>query len=71
MDAPCANPVLFCDVSRARPDAVTVDALARLVMTARGRGYGLRLCNASPELCELIAFMGLSRELPTSVETSR
>lgn len=42
-----------------RPDAVTVDALARLQLTARRLGYSARLRHASPELRELIDFMGL------------
>jgi ABC-type transporter Mla MlaB component len=49
-----------CEVgARVRPDAVTVDALARLQLTARRLGCRLRLRHASSELRELIAFMGL------------
>ena len=48
-----------CDVAAAAPDAVTVDLLARLELAARRSGCRVRLENASPELCELIAFMGL------------
>jgi anti-anti-sigma regulatory factor len=59
MDAPHESSVLLCDVSRARPDAATVDALARMVLAARRRGCSLRLCNASPQLLDLIEFMGL------------
>ena len=46
-----------------RPDAVTIDALARLQLTARRLGCRLRLRHASPELRELVAFMGLRRSL--------
>jgi hypothetical protein len=69
MDAPRESPVVLWDVSRARPDAETVDALARLLLDARRRGYALRLCNASPPLLELIDFMGLSGTFAASVET--
>jgi len=49
-----------CDVGvRVRPDAVTVDALARLQLTAKRVGCRLRLRHASAELRELIGFMGL------------
>ena len=50
---------LAVDVSGLRPDAVTVDALARLQVAARRNGSGVRLRNASVELLELIHFMGL------------
>jgi ABC-type transporter Mla MlaB component len=52
--------VVDCDVGTLdRPDAVTVEALARLQLTALRRGSRIRVRNASPELCELIEFMGL------------
>ena len=52
--------VVVCDVGAiVRPDAVTVDVLARLQLTALRLGCRVRLRNASPELRELIAFMGL------------
>ena len=70
MDAPCC-PVVLCDVSRMPADAATVDVLARLLLSLRRRGYALQLCNASPQLCELIDFIGLGSELPASVETRR
>ena len=56
--------VTRCDVAGVEPDAVTVDALARLQLAARRLGCQLRLANASAELCELIAFMGLRDVLP-------
>ncbi len=52
--------VAWCDVADVPPDAVTVDALARLQMAARRTGCSIRLRNTSPELRELVAFMGLS-----------
>ena len=49
----------FCDVRGVEPDAVTVDALARLQLAARGYGCKVRLRHASDELTQLVAFMGL------------
>jgi len=51
--------VALCDVSGVEPDAVTVDALARLQLTARQHGCQIRLRHASNELLELLAFVGL------------
>jgi uncharacterized protein len=56
--------VAFCDVRTVQPDAVTVDALARLQLGARRHGCQVRLTHASPELLELVAFMGLTNVLP-------
>jgi ABC-type transporter Mla MlaB component len=56
--------VAFCDVTSVDVDAVTVDALARLQLAAQRRGCRVRLCNASAELRELVAFMGLADVLP-------
>ena len=55
---------LLCDVTGVEADAVTVDALARLQLAARRRGCLVRLCHASAELRQLVAFMGLSDVLP-------
>ena len=53
--------VALCDVSTVvEPDAVTVDALCRLQLLARRLGCQVRLQNASDELVELVAFMGLT-----------
>ena len=49
----------LCDVAGVEPDAVTVDALARLQLAARRLGCRVHLRNASPELCDLVALMGL------------
>jgi ABC-type transporter Mla MlaB component len=51
--------VVLCDVSGVDPDAVTVDALARLQLAARSHRCSVLLRNASPELIALVAFMGL------------
>ena len=56
--------VAVCDVRGVEPDAVTVDALARLQLGARRAGCRVRLRNASDELRELVAFMGLTDVLP-------
>ncbi len=56
--------VALCDVTGVPPDAVTVDALARLQLAARRHGCRVRLCHASSELLELVAFMGLTDVLP-------
>jgi ABC-type transporter Mla MlaB component len=54
----------WCDVDRVAPDAVTVEALGRLQLAARRHDCRVRLRGASPELLELVAFMGLSDVLP-------
>ncbi len=56
--------VVLCDVRSVEPDAVTVDALARLQLAARRAGCRVRLRHASGELRELVAFMGLTDVLP-------
>jgi ABC-type transporter Mla MlaB component len=55
---------VVCDVAGVDPDAVTVDALARLQLAARRRGCRVRLRGASRELLELVDFMGLANVLP-------
>lgn len=56
--------VVVCDVHGVEPDAVTVDALARLQLAARRHACQVRLRHASCELLELVAFMGLTDVLP-------
>jgi ABC-type transporter Mla MlaB component len=56
--------VALCDVHGVEPDAGTVDALARLQLAARRQGCQVRLRNASDELRQLVAFMGLADVLP-------
>jgi anti-anti-sigma regulatory factor len=52
--------IIVCDMSTlVDADAATVDALARLQLRARRHGYRIRLCDASPQLLELLGFMGL------------
>jgi ABC-type transporter Mla MlaB component len=50
----------MCDVTGVDPDAVTVDALARLQLAARRHRCEVRLRNASPELLDLVELMGLA-----------
>ena len=56
--------VVVCDVAGVVPDAVTVDALARLQLAARRRGCTVCLRNASTALLELVQLMGLTHVLP-------
>ena len=56
--------VAWCDVCGVGSDAVTVDALARLQLTARQHGCQVRLRGASDDLRDLVAFMGLRNVLP-------
>jgi ABC-type transporter Mla MlaB component len=51
--------IALCDVTEIESDAVSVDALARLQLTARRRGCQARVRGASSELLDLLAFMGL------------
>jgi len=55
----------LCDVSPlVQADAVAVDALARLQLLAGRLGCQVRLRDASGELVELLAFMGLRDVVP-------
>jgi hypothetical protein len=53
------------DVSALPPDVLTIDALARLELAARRGGLRFRLRDASDQLRDLIAFVGLSDVLGT------
>src|SRR6266508_2272981 len=56
---------VVCDVAAlVDPDAATVDALARLQLTARRLGRRLQLRWACQDLQALLAMMGLSEVLP-------
>jgi ABC-type transporter Mla MlaB component len=61
--------VALCDVRGVAPDAVTVDALARLQLAVRRHGYEVQLHHASDELLELLDFMGLRGVLPDDPRT--
>ena len=56
--------VARCDVCGIEPDAVTVDALARLQLGAQRHGCQVRLRNPTRELRDLVGFMGLADVLP-------
>ena len=56
--------IALCDVTGVEPDAVTVDALARLQLAAGRLGCRVRLRNASDELQALVLLMGLRDVLP-------
>ncbi|HET9186511.1 MAG TPA: STAS domain-containing protein, partial [Acidothermaceae bacterium] len=58
LSAAGGNPV-YCDVAGVPADAMTVEALARLQLTAQRNSCRVRLLNASPELLELVVLMGL------------
>jgi ABC-type transporter Mla MlaB component len=51
--------VAVCDVDGVAADAVSVDALARLQLAARRHRCRMEFRRASPELRDLIAFLGL------------
>ena len=55
-----APAVALCDVRGVEPDAVTVDALARLQLAASRSGCRVELRNASTDLLALVEFMGLA-----------
>jgi ABC-type transporter Mla MlaB component len=56
--------IAVCDVRGVEADAVGVDALARLQLAARRHRCRVILRNASRELTDLVAFMGLEDVLP-------
>ena len=55
---------LVCDVGAADPNAVTVDALARLHLTARRLGRRMHVRHASRELENLLTFTGFCDVVP-------
>jgi hypothetical protein len=64
--------VALCNVgAEVCADAVTADALARLQLLAGRLGCRVLLRDASDELLELLAFMGLSDVMPLSGEARR
>ena len=58
----CDASLIVCDVGTlVAPDAVVVDALARLQLTARSYGAEVRVRDACAHLVELIELSGLSQ----------
>ncbi|MEV1333830.1 STAS domain-containing protein [Micromonospora costi] len=59
--------VVTCDVDGVvRPDVVTVEALARLGLTARRHGWRLVVSGGDPGLWRLVALLGLAPVLRES-----
>ena len=57
--------LVTCDVATLAPvDAIAVDALARLQLTARRLGRAIRLRDATDELRDLLTLTGLRDALP-------
>jgi hypothetical protein len=58
---------VICDVAGVvRPDVVTVEALARLHLLARRRGWRLVVSGAGPALLQLVNLLGLADALSES-----
>ena len=58
-----------CDVGGiGDPDAVAIEALARLQLTARRMGSEIRLRNAGCELRDMLALAGLTEVVPCGAE---
>lgn len=62
--AGCGRRPVICTVAGIEPDAVAVDALARLQLASHRHGCRIGLRDASPALRELVSLMGLSDVLP-------
>lgn len=60
---------LICEVGALTdPDAGTLDALARMALTARRLGRSIRLRHARPELQGLVALLGLEDAMGLGAE---
>ncbi|MGZ4384800.1 MAG: STAS domain-containing protein [Gaiellaceae bacterium] len=56
--------LVLCDVAAlGGADAIAIEALARLHLTAKRLGCRMRLCHASAELRQLLTFAGLGEVL--------
>jgi hypothetical protein len=60
-----APEVLLVEVAELAPDAVAVDALARLALAGRRSGCSVLLRGASPQLLLLVELIGLAVALPS------
>jgi hypothetical protein len=68
---PKGRMLVVCDAGGLdRPDLEAIDAVARLALAARRLGCGIRLENASPDLRDLVAFVGLAEVLPCSIASA-
>ena len=52
--------IVICDVGGLEADIATVNALARLQLTARRLGRRIELRGGTPELAQLLGFVGLA-----------
>ncbi len=60
----CDEDVVWCDVGAIdHPDAAVVDMLARVQLLSKRLGRRVRFVEASPELRDLVALMGLASVL--------
>jgi ABC-type transporter Mla MlaB component len=66
-----AGSVLTCDVASVEPDAVTVDALARLQLAAHRQGCVVRVRHASGGLLDLVELMGLTHVIGDGTSSTR
>jgi ABC-type transporter Mla MlaB component len=57
-----------CDVAGLAADAVAVDGLARIGLTARRLGRRVCLRGATGDLCDLLGLAGLDSVLPVELE---
>jgi hypothetical protein len=60
----CAGDELVCDVGRAHPDLVLVEALVRLQLTAARLGGRVLLRSSPPGLDGLLVLLGLAGVFP-------
>jgi len=56
--------IVFWDAGDLEADAASVDALARLQLRAKRRGYRLLFRHVPRELLALVSFLGLKEILP-------
>ncbi len=64
----CGEELVVCDVGGILdPDVATVDALARVQLTARRMGRRIRLLHACWELTDLVDLMGLAGVVRTEL----
>jgi ABC-type transporter Mla MlaB component len=62
----CPAATVRCDVTGIGPDAVAVEALARLQLAARANGQRVELAGASRDLLAVIGLIGLDAVLPST-----
>jgi ABC-type transporter Mla MlaB component len=61
--------LVVCDVREVvDPDAVTIDALARLVLAARRLGHRVEIRDSSNRLEGLLQLVGLSNVMPLALD---